>query len=538
MFRYMTKAAYEQADRIISITRFNTRYQLRYGADPDKLDVIPNGIDVAKLTRIQRDTTRRDQFSVGLVGRVVPIKDIKTFIRAIKVASMSIPTIKGYIIGPTEEDPEYFAECQQIVDMLQVGQYIEFTGQVNVADYYAFLDVMVLTSLSEGQPLVILEGHCVGIPVVATDVGACRELLTGANTEDAALGPSGLLTPADSPSETANALIRLWRNPHLRAQMGQAGRERTLRYYRQETLQMILTRYLADRLYAADVAKIAPPCTGMLAAMLPLALLTTPVVFFAPFSLTYRLLGRISGVTGSLAGFLVGQVMCLALLIARVYREFAPITGLNIAFLRYLGKYWDLGCIGLLYAIGIWGDNIVFWWVGNSVMVGGFFHLNPIYDSTKLIAYLATIPASASFLVHLESNFYRHYRDYFNYIREKGTLAQITAQKDGMREAAQSGLVRIGLIQGGIGAAVYALAPNLALALNENAVWVRTLRMLTVGVSLQIIMLSVLILLLYQPGVHHPTRLHLPGTARDGWQHLTADRRCARQRAGRHPHLC
>lgn len=236
MFRYMTKVAYEQADRIISITRFNTRYQLRYGADPDKLDVIPNGIDVAKLSRIQRSTTRLDHFNVGLVGRVVPIKDIKTFIRAIKVASMTIPNIKGYIIGPTEEDEEYFAECQQIVDMLQVGQYIEFTGQANVAEYYAFLDVMVLTSLSEGQPLVILEGHCVGIPVVATDVGACRELLTGAEPDDAAIGPSGLLTPADSPSETANALIRLWRNPQMRAQMGQAGRERTLRYYRQETL--------------------------------------------------------------------------------------------------------------------------------------------------------------------------------------------------------------------------------------------------------------------------------------------------------------
>jgi glycosyltransferase involved in cell wall biosynthesis len=236
MFRYMTKSAYEQADRIISITRFNTRYQLRYGADPDKLDVIPNGIDVAKLSRIQRDTTRQGQFNVGLVGRVVPIKDIKTFIRAIKVASISIPTIHGYIIGPTEEDPEYFAECQQIVDMLQVGEYITFTGQANVADYYTFLDVMVLTSLSEGQPLVILEGHCVGIPVVATDVGACRELLTGANAEDAAIGPSGLLTPADSPGETANALVRLWRNPQMRAQMGQAGRERTLRYYRQESL--------------------------------------------------------------------------------------------------------------------------------------------------------------------------------------------------------------------------------------------------------------------------------------------------------------
>ncbi len=236
MFRYMTKFAYDQADQIISITQFNTRYQLRYGADPNKIRIIPNGIDALKFSRLPRNRSKEGFFHVALVGRVVPIKDIKTFIRAIKVASQTIPTIRAYIIGPMDEDPEYYEECKQLVEMLQVGDAITFTGQANVADYFSFLDVMVLTSLSEGQPLVILEGHSAGIPVVATDVGACRELLTGANPEDAALGPSGLITPADSPGETANALIRLWRDPAMRQQMGQTGRERVMRYYRQESL--------------------------------------------------------------------------------------------------------------------------------------------------------------------------------------------------------------------------------------------------------------------------------------------------------------
>ncbi len=236
MFRYMTRLAYEQADKIITITGFNTRYQLRYGADPEKLQVIPNGIDTLKLSQAQRNISTGGEFTVGLVGRVVPIKDIKTFIRAINVARTIIPNLRALVIGPTDEDPEYYVECQQLLDVLSVGDTITFTGQAKVEDYFPLLDVLVLTSLSEGQPLVILEAHCAGIPVVATDVGACRELLTGANAEDAALGSSGIITPADSPNETSNALIRLWRNQEMRQRMGAIGRERVSRYYRQESL--------------------------------------------------------------------------------------------------------------------------------------------------------------------------------------------------------------------------------------------------------------------------------------------------------------
>jgi polysaccharide biosynthesis protein PelG len=189
--------------------------------------------------------------------------------------------------------------------------------------------------------------------------------------------------------------------------------------------------------------------------------------------------------------------VCLALLIARVLREFSPIDGIDFGFLRSLGGYWDLGLIGLLYGIGIWVDNVVFWFAPSGVTVASFFHLNPVYDSAKLIAYLCTIPASTSFLVHLESNFYRHYRDYFKFIRERGTLGQIIDEKKGMAEAALSGLIRITLIQGSVGAVVFLLAPNLAHALHTSDQWVGTLRILTVGVSMQIIMLAVFILLLY-----------------------------------------
>ncbi len=126
--------------------------------------------------------------------------------------------------------------------MLDLASVLRFTGSADVKKYYSQIDVLVLTSLSEGQPLVILEGNCAGIPVVATDVGACRELLMGVSPEDQALGASGLITPVASPQETAAAIIQLWRDKSLRLRMGRAGQERTQRYYRQEQLYRSYTK--------------------------------------------------------------------------------------------------------------------------------------------------------------------------------------------------------------------------------------------------------------------------------------------------------
>src|SRR5437763_6873511 len=110
--------------------------------------------------------------------------------------------------------------------MLDLASILRFTGSADVKKYYSQIDVLVLTSLSEGQPLVILEASCAGVPVIATDVGACRELLLGISHEDQALGASGIITPVASPQETARALVELWQDPQRRLRMGEAGQQR------------------------------------------------------------------------------------------------------------------------------------------------------------------------------------------------------------------------------------------------------------------------------------------------------------------------
>jgi glycosyltransferase involved in cell wall biosynthesis len=236
LFRMLSRVCYQEADKVVTITQVNQPFQLEDGADPAKMSVVPNGIKLERFTPCREGPRPTDEFMVGFVGRVVPIKDVKTFIRAIKIAVAGVPTLRAYIIGPTDEDEEYFAECQRLTSLLSLEDNIVYTGRANVVDYYRRMHLLVLTSISEAQPLVILEGHCAGVPVVATNVGACQELLYGRTPEDRALGPSGIVTAVASPQETADAMARLANDRDLHAAMVQAGIKRVETFYREEDL--------------------------------------------------------------------------------------------------------------------------------------------------------------------------------------------------------------------------------------------------------------------------------------------------------------
>src|SRR3546814_17921359 len=75
--------------------------------------------------------------------------------------------------------PDYAADCEALVAELGIGNAVQFAGRVDVAQWLPRIDLIVLTSLSEAQPLVILDGGACGVPVVAPDVGSCREMIEG-----------------------------------------------------------------------------------------------------------------------------------------------------------------------------------------------------------------------------------------------------------------------------------------------------------------------------------------------------------------------
>jgi glycosyltransferase involved in cell wall biosynthesis len=143
----------------------------------------------------------------------VPIKDVKTFIVAAKLVLERIPDTRFHLVGPDDEDPAYAAECLRLAADLKIEDRLDFTGRANVLEYYKFLDVIVLTSVREAQPLVILEAYAAGIPCVSTDVGNVSELLEGdrrfiAPSKDAAKIAQGIEYVLEHPEEMAGLAMR------------------------------------------------------------------------------------------------------------------------------------------------------------------------------------------------------------------------------------------------------------------------------------------------------------------------------------------
>jgi len=160
-------------------------------------------------------------------------------VRACDIA-LAVVDVEARVIGPSDEDPGYAARCRQLVARLGRSESIVFVGPMSPAKIYGELDVVVLTSFSEGQPLVILEAYAWGLPVIATEVGACREMIEGRSDDDRRIGASGFVTRVASPKETAAAMVRLARDGRLRWQMGAAGHKRVTTYYQRRDM---LARY-------------------------------------------------------------------------------------------------------------------------------------------------------------------------------------------------------------------------------------------------------------------------------------------------------
>jgi glycosyltransferase involved in cell wall biosynthesis len=254
-FRLLGQVSYDAADQITSLFGYNRDLQIEYGALNEKIEIIPNGIrptDFTEMVAAREKALERhtDRQNVGFLGRIVRIKDVKTLIRAARIVCDACPKAYFMLAGPTDEDPEYFKACQELRGQLGLEENLEFVGLKKREEFLVDIDLMVLTSVSEGLPFVILESFAAGIPVVSSDVGACRELIAGKPGESPSLGHAGLITSIAQPEETARALIKLLQNPGHRKEMGDAGFKRAEIHYDQDS---VVRRY--EELYTLKSVK-------------------------------------------------------------------------------------------------------------------------------------------------------------------------------------------------------------------------------------------------------------------------------------------
>ena len=233
-FKKMSKVAYDTADVVTGLYEHACELQQELGCDKNKTIITPNGIDYKKFENLPTvKPENRGFINVGAILRVAPIKDVKTMIQAFAYAKKRCPRLKLWIMGPYDEEPEYAAECFKMAEQLELSD-IEFTGRINVTDYLGWMDMTILTSISEGQPLTILESFAAYVPVIATDVGNCRGLLYG---EDDDFGKAGILTHIMNIEEIANAMVYMAENPEERRRMANVGYRRLIRKYKIEDMK-------------------------------------------------------------------------------------------------------------------------------------------------------------------------------------------------------------------------------------------------------------------------------------------------------------
>lgn len=238
-FYMLANISYAYAESVTSLFERAKVTQRELGCPPEKLKVIRNGIHANRLTAIP--LKEPDGFiDIGAIVRFHPIKDIKTLIYAFYELKRTVKNARLHILGGID-DEQYYLECMELIRTLNMED-ITIPGVVNVLEYMEGLDFTVLSSISEGQPLSVLESFAARRPCIATDVGCCRELVEG--TQDDHFGLSGFVVPPMHAEIMASKMKHLCEDRKLRLEMGENGRKRVQKFYvHQDMIQKYMSNY-------------------------------------------------------------------------------------------------------------------------------------------------------------------------------------------------------------------------------------------------------------------------------------------------------
>lgn len=208
------------------------RYKI---TNAEKIRVVPLGLELERFASVgPRNGKLRGELKVnegtiliGIAGRLVPVKNHRMFLDACKklLDLAGDIDIKCAVIGGGDERPS----LESYARGLGIGDKVAFCGwREEMADVYADLDIVALTSLNEGTPVALIEALASGRPVVSTNVGGVKDVV-----ED---GVNGYLVALGDASGLAKRLLELAKDPEKRATFGRNGRQKVLRSYSKERL--------------------------------------------------------------------------------------------------------------------------------------------------------------------------------------------------------------------------------------------------------------------------------------------------------------
>jgi ribosomal protein S18 acetylase RimI-like enzyme len=218
-----------------------------------KLTLLGNGIDLGRFDRdsisaAEAQAARADlgahastDVVVGVVGRLVREKGLQEVFEAARLIRRDIPAIRFVVIGP--EEPQKSASLTYGDRACAAAAGVRFLGErEDVVRLYRGMDVFVQASHREGFPRSAMEAAAMGLPIVATDIRGCRQVVDD--------GITGLLVPPRDPAALADAVVALAVDPDRRAEMSAAGRRKARQHFdQQRCIDITLRTYrsLLDR---------------------------------------------------------------------------------------------------------------------------------------------------------------------------------------------------------------------------------------------------------------------------------------------------
>jgi glycosyltransferase involved in cell wall biosynthesis len=216
--RGLARAAYAGADVVSPVTDANAFWEEGLGIDPAKIHVLYNG-----LRQPGPPTPAPGNKVVVSVGRIDPLKDVHTMLRVAQETLRHAPDAQFLHYGPvTEGEEAYGRSCHALHEQLGLGDRFRFMGRTTDPNgVVRDADVVLMTSISEGLPMSILEAMGQGRPVVSTGVGGVPDVVRGC----------GVVTPPGDVHGLAMAVATLLREPELARQLGLRGHGRLGRVF-------------------------------------------------------------------------------------------------------------------------------------------------------------------------------------------------------------------------------------------------------------------------------------------------------------------
>ncbi len=245
-----------EADRLVASTAGEADELIKhYGADPDRVAVVPPGVDLATYTPGWADRAalglRPDGAVLLFVGRIQRLKAPDLLLRAATLIRHREPdlgrrlqvVIVGAPSGTGLSHPRWLPELAAELNLGDAVQFRPPAGRAELAEYYRAADLTVVPSYNESFGLVALESQACGTPVVAAAVGGLPT----------AVGSAGVLVSGHEARDWAGAIADLLRDPHRRAKLSRAAREQAERFSWTRTTTGLLDTYREARgSFAAD----------------------------------------------------------------------------------------------------------------------------------------------------------------------------------------------------------------------------------------------------------------------------------------------